>query len=224
MRAALVLLVAAHAQTTNAFLSLDSLVIGGGASLLSYGAGLVLLGPAAPIGALVAFAGAAYKIETWKADSAAIALHQRRQSVKLENLQWHDCSKAPTFAAHTHCPASKYGKCYDRFVVNGLHNGCNKCGAHALVSQRLVEPENFDNSAMEHVCKSTETGEIFKPHFDTTEAGFVNCTQLPHYRMCQQCGPGTDTAAYGWTVTAMGVSLTCRRQDGSSNLQFVKEF
>jgi hypothetical protein len=218
------LLIAVHLQATCAFLSLDSAILGGGASIMAYGAGLLLLGPAAPIGAAVAFVGTTYKIEQWKADSFTLTLHRRKESVKLENLQWHDCSKPPTFSAYTHCSYSKYGKCYDRFAMHGHHNGCNGCGARALVTQRLVEPENLENPAVEHLCKSIETGELFKPSFDTTQPNFVNCTQLPHYAMCKQCGPGTDTAAYGWTVTAMGVPLTCRAQNGVETMTFVKEF
>jgi hypothetical protein len=210
-------------QVTHAFLSLHSAILGGGASLITYGVGTLVLGPFAPIGAMVAFVGSAYQIEQWKSDYYTNALHTRNEQWKIENLQWHDCRQPATVTTQIHCISSKYGRCYNKVHVRG-DNGCNSCGGDALVARRWRYPASINDSQMEQICKSTVTGEIFKPHYDTTQPTFWNCTRLPNYSECKACGPGTDTAGYARDITSAGVLLTCRGRDGTEAHKFVTTF
>lgn len=210
-------------QMTHAFLSLDSAILSGGASLITYGLGTLVLGPFAPIGAAVAFVGSAYKIEQWKTDYKEHTLHTRKEEWKLENLQWRNCGQPAKVTAYTYCSSSKYGRCQNKVSVQG-DNGCNSCGADAMVGRRWLYPTSIFDHQTEQICKSTVTGEIFKPHYDTTQPDFWNCTRLPNYSECKACGPGTDTAGYARDITSAGVLLTCRRQDGTEDHKFVTTF
>jgi hypothetical protein len=210
-------------QATHAFLTFDSTILGGVASIAAYGIGTLVLGPAAPIAAMVTFVGSAYKVEQWKKDSHEYALQVRSEEWKVENLQWHDCGQLPRIRTTTVCSSSKYGNCRNLLQMHG-ESGCNSCGADALVTRRWRHPQWAYNTEREQLCKSTVTGEIFKPHYDTTQPQFWNCTRLPSYSECKACGPGTDTAGYARDVTGAGVLLTCRRQDGTEDNKFVTTF
>ena len=224
IRATLALIVAALLlPAAHAFLSVDSVILGGGASLVAYGLGTLALGPFAPLGALAAFAGSAYQIETWKAESYQRTLHIRTESVKIENMRWHNCGQPPVINTYTTCESYRYGRCYNRLQVQG-DNGCNSCGGNAFVGRRLRNPTDLNDNTMEQICKEAFTDGLFPPHYDTTQANFWNCTRLPNYSECRQCGPGTDTAGYSRDVTPTGVLLTCRRQDGSVDQKFVTTF